>query len=101
MDFTVYYFNSNDTVAGDKFSFGLYFGNHPSDHKKICEECDVEVFEGELINKPCKWTIYCDEDSYFIEIVVQKNDSNIVYLGKDSDRKRCISGHYPFCFDCA
>jgi len=87
MDFTVYYFNSIDTLEAEQFSFGLYMGDYPSDYKRVCKECDTEVFEGELINKPCKWIIYRDEDSCFIETIIQKNDSNIVNLGVNMDGK--------------
>ena len=81
MDFTVYHFNSNDTLEAEKISFGLYLGDYPSSYKSVCEECDIDFFEGELINKPCSWTIYRDDDRYFIETVIQKNESGTVNLG--------------------
>ena len=83
LDFTVYYFNLTDTISKGGFSFGLYFGSHPSSYKKACEECDVKTIEAKLLNKPCEWTIYSCDDSYYIETVIKKNDSDYVELDED------------------
>ena len=90
MDFTVYYFNSTDTVSKSKFSFGIYFGNHPSIYKKAGEECDVKTIEAKLLNKPCEWIVYSCDDSYFIETVIDKNDSDYVELDEDTHGEGAI-----------
>ena len=90
MDFTVYYFNSADTISKENFSFGLYFGDHPSSYKRVCEKPNTDTIEGKLINKPCKWVIYSCDDSYFIETVIQKNDSDFVELDEDVHGKGTV-----------
>ena len=76
-DFVIYYFNPVDTVSTDTFSFGLYFGNYPSNFKQIVQNCNKEAFDAFFLTKVCKWDIYNCNDNYLIQTIIENENINV------------------------